>query len=62
MMDWFRIIYELKCRGLTHDQQAKEVDVCRKTIENWSMGRGEPPYSKAEQLLTVFRSVVGSTG
>jgi len=61
-MDWFRFINDLKHHGMSCEQQAHEVEVTRKTIENWASRCTEPPYSKAIQLLSVYESVVGSTG
>ena len=60
---WFTVVLELKRAGLSHAQQAKEINVDRTTIENWANGKVvDPPYSKGNQLLEVYRSVVGSTG
>jgi DNA-binding XRE family transcriptional regulator len=60
-VDWFRIITDLKKHEMSHTQQANEVQVTRKTIENWASGHTEPSYSKAVILLEVYRTVVGST-
>jgi len=60
-MDWFKVINDLKHHGMSCEQQAREVEVTRKTIENWASRYTEPPYSKGIQLLIVHRSVVGST-
>ena len=61
MSSWFRIIYDLKQAGLSHEQQAREANVTRKTVENWAAGETRPFYDDAERLLSVYRTVIGST-
>lgn len=61
-VDWFRIITELQRAGMSYNQQAMEVDVdSPRTIANWRSGRCEPPYSKGEKLIDIYRTVLGST-
>ena len=60
-MNWWHIINNLKQEGFSHAQQGMEAGVDRKTVENWANGRCEPLYTKAEALLSVYRTVVGST-
>ncbi len=61
MIDWFQIMTGLKHHGMSCEQISREVDVTRKTIENWAKGQAEPPYSKAVVLIEVYNSVTGST-
>ena len=61
MIDWFKVMTELKHHGMNCEQIAREADVSRKTIENWAQGVGEPPYSKAVILIDVYVLVTGST-
>jgi orotate phosphoribosyltransferase-like protein len=61
MIDWFKVMTELKQHGMSCEQIAKEAEVSRKTIENWAASNGEPPYSKAIILIDVYISVIGST-
>jgi len=61
MIDWFKVMTELKQHGMSCEQIAKEAEVSRKTIENWASGHTEPSYSKAVILLEVYRTVIGST-
>ena len=61
MIDWFRLVTDLKQHGMCCEQIAREAEVTRKTIENWAAGIGEPPYSKAIILIDVYSSVTGST-
>jgi DNA-binding XRE family transcriptional regulator len=61
-INWFEIINKLVKNGMPQKQQAKEIGVTRKTINNWKNGKVEdPPYSKANKLLDIYHTVIGST-
>ena len=61
-IDWFTVINKLIRAGMTPAQQAKEIGVTRRTIGNWKDGKVvDPPYSKANKLLDIYRTVTGST-
>ena len=60
-MNWNKVVTDLQKAGMPIPQQAKEVGVTRKTIDNWSTGVSEPLFSTGTILLDVYRTVCGST-
>lgn len=59
-VDWRRIINDLKRVGMTLEQQAREVGVCRRTIIHWREEEHEPTYSRGAKLLSIYHTVYRS--
>lgn len=61
-VDWFRVIAELQRSGMDHAKIARKLDLARSTVWNWQNGVTEPSHSKGEMLLSIYRTVVKTTG
>lgn len=61
IVDWPKVVTDLQRAGLTWQQQAREIGVCRRTIGNWQHGSCEPSFSCGYQLLEIYKTVFGTS-
>jgi hypothetical protein len=58
---WGIMLDEMSEKGYSHEQLSHEVGKTRRCIYNWRMGVGEPSYTQACIVLSIYRTLVGST-
>ena len=56
VVDWFRILADLRREGYTHVHVAKALDVSRSCVRNWSYGQ-TPIYDSGRALILLWRRV-----
>jgi hypothetical protein len=50
---WFRVIADLRTRGRTVQSIADEIDVPRRTVNDWATG-AHPKHADGERLISLW--------
>lgn len=55
-VDWFRVLVELQCRGLSNHDVSRCIGVAARTVGGWKMG-AEPSHRDGDALVQLWCSV-----
>ena len=61
MIDWFRVLVDLKSARVTVRMISRRFGVSLGTINNWKDGTQEPRYSTGAALLEMWRKSTGKS-
>jgi hypothetical protein len=54
MIDYFRMLHELKVLGISNAEVARRLSVCPSTVERWKLGTAKPNIEHGLHLVLFY--------